>query len=453
MKQSIGKHNLTEGPLIPVLIRFSIPIVLANLLHTTYNMVDTLVVGRMLGSNALSAVAIGADVMLLINLACNGLCSGAQILIGQHVGAKENEALNKCVGTLISVFLLMALCLTVVMLCVASPLLRLLNTPEAVWDQTLGYSVVCFCGLVGIFGYNALGAIMRGMGDSKSPLLFVGVASGANLVLDVLLVPLIGVVGAALATVLAQAGSFVWALIYLYRERVRFGFDFKRESFIPDRKITLRFFRVGLPMGLQNALMQSATLFVNSFVFSYGVAATAINGIGNKISSVAIIVTNSLVRSGSTMVAQNIAARKVDRVKKVYFFNAVCAGTFSLLLSAAVILFPKEIFGLFVKDDAVIALIPSYLAVVVLKLCSYAVRSPNVALINGIGKPKLNLIIGVLDGFVLRVGISMLLGMVLGMGLPGYWYGLALGGYSPMLIGLPYFLSGKWKREKLVIEK
>lgn len=453
MRRSTGRQDLTEGPLIPVLIRFSIPIVLANLLHTTYNMVDTLVVGRMLGSDALSAVAIGADVLLMINLACNGLCSAAQIIIGQHVGAKETGALNRCIGTLISVFLLMALGLTAVMTAISVPLLRLLNTPEAVWSETLAYSIICFCGLVGIFGYNVLGAIMRGMGDSKSPLLFVGVASVINLILDVILVSVLGVAGAALATVIAQAVSFVWALIYLYRGRDRFGFDFKRASFIPDKTITLRFFRVGLPMGLQNALMQCATLFVNSYIFSYGVTAAAINGIGNKISSVAIIVTNSLVRSGSTMVAQNIAARKIDRVKKVYLFNTVCAASFALLLSAIVAIFPKEVFGFFVTDSAVIEMTGIYLPVVVLKLFAYGTRSPNVALINGIGKPKLNIIIGIIDGFVLRVGASLLFGQVFGLGLQGYWYGLALGGYSPMLIGLPYFLSGKWKREKLVIEK
>lgn len=447
-----NKTDLTEGPVIGVMVRFAIPIVLANLLHTAYSMVDSIVVGRMLGSDALSAVSIGGDVMMLINLACNGLCTGGQVIIGQYVGARDDSAINRCVGTLISVFLIMGLGLTAVMTAAAVPLLRVLNTPETVWDETLVYLVTSFCGLVAIFGYNVLGAILRGKGDSKSPLLFVGVASVVNLILDVILVALLGVFGAALATVLAQAISFVWALRFLYKRKEQFGFDFARTSFVPERAITVRFFKVALPICLQNTLTQCATLFANSFIFAYGVTATTVNGIGNKIGSVVLVVTNSMTRSSSAMIAQNIAAKKTGRVRKVYLFSVACNLTFALLLSVTAVLFTEQVFGLFVADREVLAMSRLFLPALVLRFFAFATRSPNLGLINGVGKPKLNLIIGIMDGFVLRVGVSLLLGQYLGMGLQGYWCGIALGGYSPLMVGLPYFLSGKWKREKLVIQ-
>ncbi len=445
--------NLTEGAVIPVMVRFCIPVILANLLHTTYNMVDTLVVGRLLGSGALSAVSIGSDVMLLINLASNGLCSGAQIVVGQHVGAKDTDAVNRCVGTLISIFMLLALAVTAVMIGVSTPLFRLLNTPETVWQETMAYALTCFAGLLPSFGYNVLGAIQRGMGDSKSPLLFVGVASVVNLILDLILVPNLGVFGAALATALAQTISFLWAMWFLYRRRDQLGFDFKPASFVPDRELAGQFFRIGLPICLQNTLMQCATLFINSFIFAYGVTASAVNGVGNKLGSLALIITNSLVRSGSAMVAQNIAAGKMDRVRKVYLFNTVCGAAFALILSVFSILFTEEIFGFFVDDRAVIEMADIFLPILVLRYFSFACRASNIALINGIGKPKLNFTIGVLDGLILRVGASLLLGMVLELGLVGYWYGLALGGFSPLMVGLPYFLSGKWKQETLITRR
>ena len=457
MSASSGRKlakDLTVGPVIPTMIRFGIPIILANLLHTAYNMVDTMVVGRMLGSSALSAVSIGSDVMLLINLSCNGLCSGAQIIIGQHFGKKDkSEVMNRCVGTLISLFLLMALGLTAVMIALASPLVTILNTPDEIWHETLIYMITCFAGLVSIFGYNVLGAIQRGMGDSKSPLLFVGVASVVNLILDLILVPLMGVFGAAFATVLAQTVSFVWAFVFLYRRKERFAFDFKRTSFVPDKEIAGQFFKVGLPICLQNMLMQCATLFVNSFIFAYGVAATSVNGIGNKLGSVVIIVTNALSRSGAVMTAQNIAAGKTDRVRRAYLFCAAATTVFAVFLSTIAILFRKEVFGLFVTDPEVIELSALFLPVLILRFFGFATRATNLSLINGIGKPRLNLTIGILDGFVLRVGVSMLLGQVLGLGLQGYWYGVAIGGFSPLIIGLPYFLSGKWKTERLVTQK
>lgn len=456
MSESPGRKittDLTEGPVIPVMVSFAIPIILANLLHTAYNMVDTVVVGRMLGRDALSAVSIGGDVMLLINLACNGLCTGAQVIVGQYVGAKDTGTINRCVGTLISVFLIMALGLTVIMTAVSVPLLKLLNTPEAVWNETMVYLITCFCGLVAIFGYNVLGAILRGMGDSQNPLLFVGVASAVNLVLDLILVALLGVFGAALATVLAQGISFMWALNFLRRRKERFGFDFERSSFVPERSIVSRFFKVALPICLQNTLTQCATLFVNSFIFAYGVTAATVNGVGNKIGSIVLVVTNSMTRSSSAMIAQNIAAKKIERVRQVYLFSVACTMSFALLLSVLAVLFTGQMFGLFVTDQGVLELSKSFLPALVLRFFAFATRAPNLGLINGIGKPKMNLAIGIMDGFILRVGVSMLLGQYLGLGLQGYWCGIALGGYSPLVIGLPYFLSGKWKHEKLVIQK
>ncbi len=448
-----SREDLTSGPIIPVLIRFCIPIILSNMLHTAYNMVDMIVVGRILGNDALSAVSISSDIMLVISITSNGLASGAQVLVGQYVGAKREEELNKCVGTLLTVFMLMAVATSIILIVIAKPLLTVLNTPSEVWDMTFLYLIITACGLVGSFGYNVAGSILRGMGDSKHPLLFVAVSSIINLVLDIIFVYMLGVAGAAIATVLAQLISFAWIMVYLYRRQERFGFDFSRRYFKPDRNITLQFLKVGLPIGLQNLLVQISTLYVNSYIFAYGVTATSVSGIGNKLGTLGLVFSNSLNRGGAAFVSQNIAAKKHDRISKAYWFIYVAAFGTSIIFSVICGFFREEVFGLFVKDDSVIEMSALYLPVLILKFMGFAARSPNFALINGVGKPRINLMIGILDGVIFRIGLSLLMGNYLGMGLEGYWYGSVIGGFTGFFVGFPYYLSGKWKREKLVINE
>lgn len=447
--------DLTEGAVIKVQIQFCLPILLANLLQTAYNFVDMAIVGRFLDVNALSAVSITGDIVLLINLICNGLCSGAQILVSQYTGAKDDRSVKRCFGTLLSTFVLLSFALTALMILFGRPLLRFMNTAEECWAEAVVYSITCYTGIFAIFGYGILGALLRGMGDSRHPLLFVGVSSVLNLLLDLAFIVWFrwGVFGAAFATVLSQTVSFFWALSYLYRNRERFGLRFDREAFRPGGDILRPFFKIAIPIFLQNALMQGVTIYINSFIYAYGVTASAINGVGNRLTSILIIITNSLNRSGSSMVGQNIAAGKLERVKKVFWFNLLAGSAFAVLFSGVSILFREQVFGIFTTNADALALSALYLPALIIRYLSFATRSPSLSLINGIGMPKLNLLIAFLDTFVFRAGVSLLLGLALGMGLQGFWFGTAVGGFTPFIVALPYYLSGKWKTVRLVSRK
>lgn len=447
--------DLTEGSVISVMTRFAYPILLANLMSLAYNLVDMAIVGQCLGANALSAVSIGADIMLLINLISNGFCMGAQVMIAQYTGARDSKRLNKSIGNIITAFILTALVLTAIFIPCAKPILRFMNTPNEAWEEAVAYTVTCYAGILPIMGEGALGAILRGKGDSKRPLIFMAISSVVNIVLDIAFVSVLGMgaFGAAFATVIAQLVGFIWSWVYLYRRRTLFGFNFTFESFIPQKEIMLQFFKVTIPISLQSILMQCATIFTNKYIYGYGVVAAAINGVGNKLSSIAMVVTNSLNRGGASMVGQNIAAGKIDRVKTVFYFNTVVAFGFVTILSAISIIFREQVFGIFVTDLEVMELSITFMPILILKYFCFAGRAPALSLINGIGRPRLNLLIGLLDGLVFRIGLSLLLGVGFGMGLLGFWYGIALGGFVAFIVGVSYFISGKWKTAKLTARR
>ena len=424
----------------------------SNLLQSAYNIVDMIIVGQYMGKIGLSAVSIGTDILHLVNLGSNGLCNAAQVMIAQYTGARNEKQVTKTIGTLFTTFGIIALAITVILLLLTNPILHFMNTDATVWDEAVAYIAICCLGQVFNFGYGLLGAFLRGKGDSRHPMIFVAIADIVNIFLDLLFVAVfqMGAAGAALATVIGQALSFLWGMRYLVRHREWFGFDFKRESFRPDRTLQKQFAKLGLPMCLQSMIVSVATIVVNSFVYSYGVAVTAISGVGNKLGTLAQIITNSLIRGGAAMVGQNIAAGKADRVKYIVRYNFVIAAGYATVLSLVTILFPRIIFGIFTSDADVMALIPAYLPIVIIRYYTFAGRSPTMALVNGIGRPKINLVMGLVDGLVARPGLAMLMGFGLNMGLNGFWYGSTLAGFTALFIGGTYYLSGKWKTAKLI---
>ena len=236
MSNEIAK-DMTRGPVLRQLAVFAGPVALANALQAVYSMVDMVVVGQFVGPAGLSAVGIGGQLQFVFLAFGMGFSVGAQVLLSQQVGAKDRD-LQPTIGTLMTMELITALLLTVLGIVLCPQLLHLMNTPEAALKDAWGYTVICCCGMIFIYGYNAVCGILRGMGESKLPMIFIAVASLVNLVLDLVFVAglKMSAPGAALATVIAQAVSFLVAIVYLYRNRDRFGFDFKLRSFRPRRE-------------------------------------------------------------------------------------------------------------------------------------------------------------------------------------------------------------------------
>lgn len=445
-------RDLTEGSVTKLLLVFAFPILLSNLLQTFYNMVDMVVIGQFVGSNGLSAVSIGGDVLHFLTFLAMGISGAGQVILSQYIGAGNRERIKGTIGTMFTMTFGCALILMVICLIFIDPILSAINTPPEAFSYAKDYGLTCILGLVFIYGYNLVSAILRGMGDSKRPFLFIAVATVTNLILDLVFVAAfrMGPFGAALATVIGQGVSFIWAIAYLYRHREAFGFDFKPESFKPDREVLPKLIKLGLPMCLQSAAINLSMIFVNSYINAYGVIASAVTGVGNKLGSITSVVTNALSTAGSSMVGQNIGAEKYHRVPRIIGVSLVIDLVFAAILSFMTVAFPKAIFGLFNSDPEVLDMAMTYIPVAVLLYVGFALRSPFFALINGSGNAKLNLILGLLDGVVCRIGLALLLGLALDMGIMGFWLGNAFAGYMPFVIGGVYFLTGKWKTPKLI---
>ncbi len=445
-------QDLTSGSVTRLLLVFAFPMLMSNLLQTVYNMVDMIVIGQFVGSVGLSAVSIGADVLHFLTFVGMGFANAGQVVLSQNIGAGNKDRIRGTIGTMFTLILGVSIVISVACLFFIDPILEAMNTPQEAFEYARQYGITCMAGLFFIYGYNMVSAILRGMGDSKHPFIIIAVAAVINLVLDLLFVAGFGMgpFGAALATVIGQAVSFIWAVIFLYRNRESFGFDFKPRSFIPDRDVLPGYVKLALPMCLQSAAIHFSMLFVNSYINSYGVVASAVTGIGNKLGSITAVVTNALSTAGSSMVGQNLGAGKYHRVPRIIGVSMVADLAFAAILSALTIFFPRAIFGIFNSDPEVLEMAMTYIPVAVLLYLGFALRSPFFALINGSGNAKLNLCVGLLDGVVCRIGLAILLGVTLGMGINGFWYGNALAGYMPFVIGGVFYASGKWKKAKAV---
>ena len=448
-------NDLTVGSVPGKLIRFSIPFVLANFLQFLYNIVDMIIVGQFVGSAGLSAVSIGADFMHFLTFIAVGFAQAGQIIIAQNIGkGNRGEALSRVIGNLFSFILGLSLIITAVSVLFPRQFATLMNTPPESFSETVAYCTVCGAGMFFVYGYNTVSNIMQGMGDSRHPLMFVAIAAGINLVLDLLFVGAFHLrsMGAAMATVIGQAFSFVISMVFLYRRREAFGFDFRLRSYRLDRSIVLSILKLGIPITLQNTAISISVMYVTACINVYGVIYSAVNGVASKISQLCNIVTASLRAAGSTMTGQNFGAGRNDRVSSVFWHVLLLSVGFAALLTVILLLFPTRIFRLFDDDPAVLAVAMEAIAMIVLNFFGAATRTPASALINGIGFAGMNFVMGIMDGVVVRIGLAVLMGKVLGMGVHGYWYGSAIAGYMFFVVVFRYFLSGIWKRRKTLVE-
>ena len=439
--------DLTEGSVTGKLLKFAFPLFASNLLQAVYNVVDMIVVGQVIGGAGMSAVNIGGELLHLLTFLAMGFSSAGQVIISQHVGAGRKEDVKKTIGTMFTFLFVTSIVLSVICYLLRDQILSWLNTPAESYSLTYDYAVTCICGLVFIYGYNIVSAILRGMGDSKRPFVFVAVAAVLNIVLDILFVAGLGMkaYGAALATVIGQGVSFVTSLIYLYFHRDAFGFDFKPSSFRISGRALRGLLALGIPMAIQSAAVNISKIVLTAWINAFGVTMSAVGGLYSKLNTMYGVVSNSFTTAGSAMTGQCIGAEKYDRVPKIMRTNFLVMLAITVVTGAALVFGQDRIFGFFTNDPRVLASASIIVAPAIVNFLGATTRSSAFALINGSGNYKLNLCVAIIDGMIARVGIAYLLGNVFSMGCVGYWYGDAFAGFVPILIALCFYFSGKWK--------
>lgn len=448
------ENRLTEGSVIKQLIKFSLPLLLSNIVQALYSVADMLIVGWFSGTYTMSAVNIGGQITMVVTNFVIGLAIGGTVLIAQYIGAKKNEEVDKTIGTLFTLMGILAVFFSIFMTFFSDVMLKLLNTPEESYDMAKNYVLICMWGIIFVFGYNAISAILRGMGDSKRPLAFVGIASTINIILDIIFVgPLnMNATGAAIATIIAQATAMFLAIIYL--KRSRFVFNFHHTSFRIHKDKLKLLLKVGIPSSAQNVIVGISFLVLTSIINDLGgVTASAAVGIVGKFNSFAILPAIAMSASVSAMSAQNIGAGLYDRAKKTLWSAITISFVISVAIFAFVQIFPEAILQAFKAEPDVIEIGVSYL-----RSFSYDYLIVPFAfcfngLLNGSGYSIISMTSSIVSSLVFRIPLVFLFARVLETGVGSLGYAAPIATVFASLIGGYFYFSGKWKKDKLKIKR
>lgn len=345
--------DFTQGSILKKLCRFMLPVLGALILQAAYGAVDLLVVGRFGSTSGLSAVSTGSQVLNLVTFVVTQLAMGVTVLIARYIGEKREKEIGAVLGGAAVVFTILAGCLFVLLVLFARPISVLMQAPQEALALTASYVRICGCGILFIVAYNVLSAVFRGLGDSRSPLLFVLVACLVNVAGDLVLVAglHLDAAGAAFATVLAQAVSVGCALAILRRKKLPFTF---RKSDVRLNEQCRRFLAIGLPLALQEFLTQLSFLALCAFVNRLGLAASSGYGVASKIVSFVMLVPSALMQSMASFVAQNIGAGNVKRAKKSMFTGIAVGVAFGIVMFALVLRKGDVLAGLFSTDAEVV---------------------------------------------------------------------------------------------------
>lgn len=427
------------------LIRFAFPLFLANLLQALYNVVDMLVVGKIVGKTGLAAISNASMLCFIINSLCIGLTMGGSVLVAQCKGANDQTGQRDTIGMLFFLSLVGSAVVTILGLAIYEALFQALNVPANAYQDACGYMKIICCGTVFVFGYNAVCSILKGLGDSQTPLFFVGVATVLNVVLDVLLVgPLsMGTAGAAWATITAQGVSFMGSLVYL--RRYQLGFSLTKIEF--HREKLLAILKVGLPTAIQMVVVNTAYLLVTGMLNQFGTPVAAASGVGLKINTFAGMHCWAIGQAITAMVGQCLGAGQIERARKVVWSGLLL----NLVVTAAVVvvvqLLAEPLICMFDgTSPEVIRCGVQYLRI----CCSinsliYAVMYTLDSFAIGVGAAHVAMVNALLDAVVVRLPVGWLLAFPLSLGFSGIYLGQALSPILPALVGLVYFKSRVWE--------
>jgi len=450
MQKSTIEKDLTQGSVVMQLIRFALPFMLSNLIQTLYNVADMLIVGNYCGPAGISGVNIGGQVTFIMTNIVIGLSVGGTVVIAQYLGSNDRQAMRESISTLITFLLAAAVVLTVSMMLLSDTILKLIQTPPEAYGQARDYLNITLTGTIFIFGYNAFSAILRGLGDSKRPLIFVSIACGINVIFDLLFVGVFGMeaAGAALATVISQAVSMIACIVYL--KRSGFDFDFRLRSF----KFHLNRFRtllkIGIPVSIQNVITNFSFLVLTTIANGMGVAASAAVGIVGKYNGFAILPAIAVGSSVSAMVAQNMGAGMVDRAKKTFHTGFVLAFSVTFVVFVITQLFPGQILALFGDDPEMIAAGVEYIRTFSLDYIIVPATFCLNGIITGSGHTIISSVGGIMASLGFRIPLAIIFGVVLDKGLMGLGIAAPAASLGAGTLLFIYYILGKWKKSTVV---
>lgn len=437
-------RDLTAGSVPKQLLAFAFPLLLSNLLQSAYSLADMAIVGQFTGSAGLAAVSSCAMLCYILQAACTGLTTGGGVLVAQAAGAHDTDGQARAIGALFTVSAAAAAVMTCLSLLLYRPVLALMQVPAAAMGGARAYMFIFSLGTAFSFGYNAVCAVLRGLGDSQSPLLFVAVAAVGNIALDLLFVGPLGwgAGGAALATVLSQGLSFGFAALYLRRRR----FPFRR---CRNRALYRAILRLGLPSSVQMAVLNLSYLLVTGMLNGYGVTVAAAAGVGLKVNTFAAMPCWAVGQAVSTMAGQCMGAGNPRRAARTAQAGLAAAVLCGLGMMAAIQLGAAPILRLFGGDGAMVRAGVTYLRICCsVNFAVYAVMYVLDSFATGVGDALFAMGNALLHALVARMALSILLAYVLGWGYTGLCWAEMLCPIPSCIAGVLYFARGRWKNRR-----
>ncbi|MDV9594762.1 MATE family efflux transporter [Clostridioides difficile] len=440
--------DLTTGHEGKSIFFFAMPMLIGSLFQQLYNTADSIIVGRFIGKEAMAAVSGANPIMFLLVAALMGVSLGFSILVSQFYGSRDLKKVKATIDTTYILLFIGSILISILGIVFGGPMLKLMNTPESVFAQSKLYLTIIFSGILFSAGYNSVSAILRGLGDSVTPLYFLIIATILNIVLNLTFIVVLrmGVEGVALATIMAQAVSFIISIIYLNKKHE--VLKFKIKGIVYDNKIFKDGLRLGLPSGVQQMLFSIGNMALQFLVNSYGTSAMAAFGAGLRIENFISLPIMNLGSAVSTFVAQNIGAGENERVKKGIRESIKMTLVLAVTVIALILLFRENLIALFNTDKDVIKIGSSYLFIIGPFFLFIGTSFVLSSAMKGAGDSMFALISSIVSLWLGRLPASYMLSKFFGT--DGIWMGIPFGWTLGLIVTVIYYKKGYWKTKAIV---
>ena len=441
-------QDFTSGHEGKLIFKFAAPMLIGNIFQQLFSVVDSIVVGKFIGKEALAAVGASFPVIFIMVSMIIGLVMGTTVVISQYFGAKDYVKVKRAIDTMYIYSAIIGIITTIIGILISEPLLRLIDLPEEIMPQAVLYLKIYLGGIIIFFGFNGTSAVLRGLGDSKTPLYFLIIASIANIILVVLFVGVFnwGVAGAAYATLIANGIAFGLAIWWLnkthkiIRIAIR-GLHFDRETFQQS-------LRIGLPTGVQQTLVAMGAIALLDIVNKFGTDVIAGYSVASRLDSLALIPAMSFSQALSTFVGQNIGANKPERIKAGLIATIKMSGIVTIVTTIFIVFFGHVIMKMFTNDSEVIRLGDQYLTIVSLFYITFTMMFIYNGVTRGAGDTFLPMMFSILSLWIIRIPFAWYFSGEIGVS--GIWWSIPAGWIVGLALSYFYYKTGRWKTKSVV---
>lgn len=459
-----GMRDLTVGSVGKNILRFAMPMLVGHMFQQLYTFVDQIIVGRFLGKEALAAVGASFPVIFTLIALIIGIATGGTIVISQFFGARDFTRVKRAIDTIFIVMGVFAVLMTVIGISFAEQIFRLINLPEELMPLATNYFTIYVSGLIVFFGFNGVAAILRGLGDSITPLYFLVISTLLNIGLDLLFIVKLGwgIEGAAFATLIAQGTAFIIAVFYLNRNHELIRFNFRDFAF--DWEIFRQSIRIGLPTGVQQAFVALGMMALMRIVNGFGTDVVAGYTAAGRLDSLAVIPSMVFAQALATFVGQNIGAGKIDRVKKGLARTLLMSSAVAIVITLLIIVFKYPLMSLFTRDQGVIDIGGDYLTIVTAFYLLFTAMFTYGGVMRGAGDTLIPMFLTIFSLWIIRIPAAVFLSQEsillfghsvkgLGMGADGIWWSIPSGWGIGLLLSVIYYRTGRWKTRTVIKAK